>query len=65
MRAQLLRPISRRNRAPSHPLSPAKSFDNFRLVLIFALLGLAISLLAIGQAGLVGYDYMAEVLGRL
>jgi hypothetical protein len=39
-----------------------ESGDDFSMVLTFALLGLAISLLAIGKAGSIDADYMAMLL---
>jgi len=39
-----------------------ESSDDFTLVMTFALLGLAISLLAIGKAGFIDVEYMAELL---
>ena len=39
-----------------------KSGGDFTVVLTFSLLGLALSLLAIGQAGLIDPEYLATVL---
>ena len=39
-----------------------ESSDDFTIVLMFALLGLAISLLAIGKAGFIDAEYMTDLL---
>jgi hypothetical protein len=39
-----------------------ESSDDFTIVLTFALLGLALSLLAIGRGGFIDAEYMADLL---
>jgi len=57
---------SPRDHAPhSRPADRIRRLGDFRVVLIFALLGLALSLLAVTQGRSIGYDRVAEVLDLL
>jgi uncharacterized membrane protein YoaT (DUF817 family) len=61
MRSQLWQYMSRGHAPHSHTADLIKRADDFHVVLVFALLGLALSLLAVSQGGWIGYDQIAEV----
>jgi hypothetical protein len=64
MRSQLWQHTSRQNASPSQMAETFRGGD-LRAVLVFALLGLALSFLAIGQGESIGYDHLAELLNLM
>ena len=59
MRSQLWQHSSHQHAPPSRMADAFRGAGDLRAILVFALLGLALSFLAIGQGEPLGYDHLA------